>query len=234
MFYKADTFEHQQKLKTIFPLIIGAVNNEALAIEREIKDIELQMRKVQSELSAKKQAVNSWVNNLKSLYSRSIQLGFLKEAGGNTENFDSERYLFFLNQVINDFKNNPIPIYRAGSSEADIELQNDLLQLERRVQNELGLRKIRLSKLQSLNSSSTQYKETVTVHQKRLEPVSWFKKRITDEYCPFCESKNSTAQKQITVLENYTERLEVISNAVNTKDVNLDKEIANIKSGIGG
>jgi hypothetical protein len=234
LFYKADTFEHQQKLKTIFPLIIGAVNNEALAIEREIKDIELQMRKVQSELSAKKQAVNSWLNNLKSLYSRSIQLGLLKDSGGNTENFDSERYLFFLNQVIADFKNNPIPIYSAGSSEADIELQTDLLQIERRVQNELGLRKIRLSKLQSLNNSSTLYKETVTVQQKRLEPVSWFKKKITDEYCPFCESKNSTAQKQIGVLENYTERLGVISNAVNTKDVNLDKEIADIKSEIRG
>ncbi|MEJ0029520.1 MAG: DUF3732 domain-containing protein [Bacteroidota bacterium] len=232
LFYKADTFEHQQKLKIIFPLLIGAITNEVLAIEREVKDVETQLRKVQTELASKRQAVNSWINTLKGLYSRSLQLGLLTDSSVNTENFDSDRYLFFLNQVVSNFKNSPIPLFVSGSSEADIDSQTDLLQSERRLQNELGLRKIRLSKLQSLNSSSIGYKDTVVIQQKRLEPISWFKKKLTDEYCPFCESKNETGQKQIAALDAYNEKLEFISNAVNTKDVNLDKEIADIRSEI--
>lgn len=232
LFYKADTFEHQQKLKTVFPLLIGAVNNEALVLEREIKELENNLKKLQLEHSTKKQAVNSWMNNLKSLFSRSIQLGLVKDIPKDTESYDAEQYLFQLNLVVTNFKVNPIPIYQTGTSEKDVQLQTDLNAEERFLQNEIGIRKIRLSKLQSLNTSTTQYKETVLTQQKRLEPVSWFKERLNHEYCPFCESKNETAQNQIESLVVYNKSLEVISSAVNTKDVNLDKEISDIKAEI--
>lgn len=232
LFYKADTFEHQQKLKTIFPLLIGAVNNETLALEREIKELDNNLKKLQLELSTKKQAVNTWLNNLRALFSRSIQLGLVKEIPKDTEFYDAEQYLFQLNLVVASFKENPIPIYQTGTSEKDVQLQTELNTEERTLQNEINIRKIRLSKLQSLNTSTTQYKETVLTQQKRLQPISWFKEKLNHEYCPFCESKNEMAQKQIESLDNYNKNLEVISNAVNTKDVNLDKEISDIKNEI--
>ena len=232
LFYKADTFEHQQKLKTIFPLFIGAVDNEVLALEREIKELDIRLKKIQLELSTKKQAVNTWLNNLRTLFTRSIQLGLVKDIPKNTEFYDAEQYLFQLNIVVSNFKENPIPIYQIGTSEKDVQLQTELNSQERNLQNQIGIRKIRLSKLQSLNTSTTQYKETVITQQKRLEPISWFKEKLNQEYCPFCESKNEMAQKQIESLEVYSKSLEVISNAVNTKDVNLDKEISDIKSEI--
>ena len=45
----------------------------------------------------------------------------------------------------------------------------------------------------------------------------------------FFQSINETAQKQIESLEVYSKNLEAISQAVNTKYVNLDKEIADIR-----
>jgi hypothetical protein len=229
LFYKADTFEHQQKLKTIFPLIIGAITNEALNIEREIKELDSALKKIQLELATKKQAVDSWQNNLKSLFTRSIQLGLLKNIPIDSQYFDSGQYLFHLNLVVTDFNENPIPAYQSGASEKDVQLQSELNLQERALQGDIAIRKMRLTKLQSLNTSTTQYKETIVIQQKRLEPVSWFKEKINHEYCPFCESKNESAQKQIESLEIYSKNLEAISQAVNTKDVNLDKEIADIR-----
>lgn len=232
LFYKADTQEHQQKLKTIFPLIIGAITNEALNIEREIKELDTQLKKIQLELSTKKQAADTWLNNLKALYSRAIQLGLLKIIPKDSQYFDAEQYLFHLNLVVNDFNENPIPAYQTGTSEKDVQLQSELRLQERNLQSEIGIRKVRLSKLENLTSSTTQYKQTITTQQKRLEPLSWFKEKINHEYCPFCESKNETAQKQIESLENYSKDLEVISKAINTSDVNLDKEMADIRKDI--
>lgn len=229
LFYKADTFEHQQKLKTIFPLIIGAITNEALNIEREIKELETVLKKIQLELVTKKQAVDSWINNLKLLYTRSIQLGLLKNIPRDSQNFDSEQYLYYLNLVVTNFNENPIPVYQIGTSEKDAQLQSELNAQERTLQSEISIRKMRLTKLQNLNSSTTQYKEMIVSQQKRLEPVSWFKEKINHEYCPFCDSKNETAQKQIESLDVYSKNLEAISQAVNTKDVNLDKEITDIR-----
>lgn len=232
LFYKADTQEHQQKLKTIFPLIIGAITNEALTIEREIKELDAALKKIELELITKKQAVNTWINNLKSLYTRAIQLGLLNNIPNDSQYFDAEQYLFHLNLVVTNFNTNPIPAYQTGTSEKDVQLQSDLNSQERLLQSEIGIRKMRLSKLQSLYSSTNQYKETVITQQKRLEPVSWFKEKINHEYCPFCKSKNETAQKQIKSLDNYSKELEVISKAINSKDVNLDKEIADIRNEI--
>ena len=234
LFYKADTQEHQQKLKTIFPLLIGAVTNEVLNIEREIKELDAALKKIELELKTKKLAVDTWVNNLKSLYTRAIQLGILKNIPKDIQYFDAEQYLFQLNLVVTNFNENPIPAYQSGTSEKDVQLQSELTLQERTLQSEIGIRKMRMTKLQSLNTSTTQYKETVVTQQKRLEPVSWFKEKINHEYCPFCESKNESAQKQIESLENYSKNLEVISKAINTKDVNLDKEIADIRNEVSG
>ena len=232
LFYKADTQEHQQKLKTIFPLIIGAITNEALNIEREIKELETQLKRIQLELYTKKQAVDTWLNNLKVLYSRSIQLGLLRNIPVDSQFFDAEKYLFHLNLVVAEFNKNPIPAYQSGTSEKDVQLQSELRLQERNLQSEIAIRKMRLSKLENLSSSTTQYKQTVTTQQKRLEPMSWFKDKINHEYCPFCKSKNETAQKQIDLLENYGKDLEVISKSINTSDVNLDKEMADIRKDI--
>lgn len=232
LFYKADTQEHQQKLKTIFPLIIGAITNEALNIEREIKELDTQLKKVELELSTKKQAVDIWLNNLKALFSRAIQLGILKNIPKDNQHFDAEKYLFHLNLVVTDFNENPIPAYQSGTSEKDVQLQSELRLQERSFQSEIAIRKMRLSKLENLTYSTTQYKQTVKIQQKRLEPVSWFKEKINHHYCPFCESKNETAQKQIESLDNYSKDLEVISKAINTSDINLDKEMADIRKDI--
>ncbi|MBK8484736.1 MAG: DUF3732 domain-containing protein [Saprospiraceae bacterium] len=234
LFYKADTFEHQQKLKTIFPLIIGAINNEALTIEREIKELETKLRKIQTEYHTKKQAVNAWLLNLKGLFARSIQLGLIENVPRDSENSDSEKYIYQLNLIVQNFKNNPVHAYQTGANANDVQQQFDLKTKDRSLQNEITIRKIRLSKLQDLESSTVKYKESVIIQQKRLEPIGWFKQKLSDEYCPFCESKNETAQKQIESLDNYNKNLELISDAVNTKDVNLDKEISDIKLEIGG
>ena len=201
-------------------------------LEREIKSLEANLKNLQGQLAARKKAIDTWLNNLKALYSRSIQLGLMKDISTNNEQFDTSQYLERLQQVVNGFRDNPIPDFQRGTSEVDVERQKKLEDEERRLQGEISGRKIRLLKLQKLSTSTTQYKQTVTVQQKRLEPVSWFKKKLTDEYCPFCESKNETAKKQIEMLHVYNQNLETVSNAINTPDVNLDKEISEVKEEI--
>jgi hypothetical protein len=229
LFYKADTFEHQQKLRTIFPLIIGSITNEALNLEREIKEIENQLKKLQSELSTKRQAVEAWINDLRSLFNRSVQLGLVRDLLVNSTDFNADQYLSQLKLVVSNFNENPVPVYQSGTSEKDVQLQYELSVQERVIQNEIGIRKTRLSKMVNLNSSTTQYKLTLTTQKRRLEPIGWFKEKLQNEHCPFCDSKNDTAQKQIDSLSDFSKELEIASEAVNTKDVNLDKEIADIR-----
>ena len=39
LFFKADTTEHREKLRAIFPLVLGAIDSSTLAKQRELKDL---------------------------------------------------------------------------------------------------------------------------------------------------------------------------------------------------
>lgn len=232
LFYKADTLDHQQKLRTIFPLVLGTVTNEVLALEREIKELENLLKNKKQILATKKQAINAWLSNLKGLFNMSITKGLLKDIPEPTNNWDVEKYLFYLHKVIEDFKTNPIPLIQEGSAEKSIHSLNTLLKEERELSSEISSRRIKLEKIDRLNNASKNYQTTITIQQKRLEPISWFKSKLHSEKCPFCDSENQTAKNQIESLEKVVVKLENISQAISTSEVNLDKEISEIKSGI--
>ncbi|WAC12414.1 DUF3732 domain-containing protein [Dyadobacter pollutisoli] len=232
LFYKADTHEHQQKLKTIFPLLVGAISNEVLSLERELKELDISLKTYQLELNTKNRAVQSWLGNLQSLFLRSVQLGLVKDIPLELNSYTVEQYLFQLSQIVEDFNENPIPAYQSGATVREVEYLENLDAQERDLVNEVAIRKIRLSKLQSLNMSSVQYRQTLESQRRRLEPVSWFNKKLHSNICPFCESVNDNAKKQLETLDEYSKNLEVISRSVNTNDVNLNKEVADVKSEI--
>src|SRR5207248_6531730 len=52
-FFKADTTEHREKLRVIFPLVLGSIDATTLAKQRELKDAEREYDKLRRELEAR-------------------------------------------------------------------------------------------------------------------------------------------------------------------------------------
>src|SRR6266700_5642995 len=59
-FFKADTTEHREKLRIIFPLVLGAINAKTLATQRELKDAEREHDRLRRELDARMNAAGAW------------------------------------------------------------------------------------------------------------------------------------------------------------------------------
>src|SRR5215831_5886152 len=57
LFFNADTTEHREKLKAIFPYVLGALTPEMLAARWEIDRIQKELRRKESALSSAKEAV---------------------------------------------------------------------------------------------------------------------------------------------------------------------------------
>jgi hypothetical protein len=55
-FYKADTTEHREKLRIIFPLVLGSIDATTLSRQRELKDAEREYDKIRRELDARTKA----------------------------------------------------------------------------------------------------------------------------------------------------------------------------------
>jgi hypothetical protein len=232
LFFKADTFEHQEKLKTIFPLVLGVINNETLALRKELRELENELRRKQNALNEKKRAKDTWLSSVSSLYLKAKSLGLLPNAPTETEDWDAEKYSRYLVQVLENFRENPIPAYEPGTAEKSSSVLGNLIERERNVAREISSREIKLSKILKVNDTKVSYKRTIDVKQSRLEPISWFNNKLKNENCPFCGSEHETAKEQVASLQEVAVKLETISKAVASPDLILDKEIGVIRQSI--
>lgn len=60
LFFKADTTEHREKLKTIFPYVLGAIGPELLLARHELDRLSRLLRRKEGELKARQDTGASW------------------------------------------------------------------------------------------------------------------------------------------------------------------------------
>jgi len=60
LFFKADTTEHREKLKTIFPYVLGAISPELLQIRHDLDRLGRLLRRKEAELRARQETGSAW------------------------------------------------------------------------------------------------------------------------------------------------------------------------------
>ncbi len=78
LFYKADTSQHRDKLKEIFPFILGAVNSETLLTSWELKEFQRQAKQLQNELKALFEASSRWRAEARSWLYQAREYGLIE------------------------------------------------------------------------------------------------------------------------------------------------------------
>ena len=76
-FFKTDLTEHKEKLKTIFPYVLGAVTAEVLQARFELDRLNRNLRRKESELRDLVDASSVWRLEAQSWVRQAIELGLL-------------------------------------------------------------------------------------------------------------------------------------------------------------
>jgi hypothetical protein len=76
-FFKADTDEHREKLKTIFAYLLGAVTPEILVVRWEIDTLNRTLRRKERELQAVRQVAQQWQTEAQSWLDRAREYGLV-------------------------------------------------------------------------------------------------------------------------------------------------------------
>lgn len=229
LFFKADTYEHREKLKTIFPFVLGAITNEILALRRELKELEREFELKKEELNNRKAAANAWIAEIKASYSKAREFGLLKDAPEPQDNWMLNNYIQILQQVPKSSELN-LPKIDEGSTERAVKELNALKNEEEGISHNIGVLRNKLSRLESLSYSEDQYGKALNFQKDRLEGVNWFEDKIKDKaLCPFCGSESKSASNEISKLLEVTKKVQRASQAVTSARDVLDKEIADIK-----
>ncbi|WP_294248211.1 MULTISPECIES: DUF3732 domain-containing protein [Sphingomonadaceae] len=176
MFFKADTSEHRDKLKTIFPYILQAVTADVLQARHELDRLNRLLRRREADLRAFVTAGNAWRLEATSWLRQAIEFGLLPPDQVIPTEWPD--IVDLLRGVVAANSEAAHPTI-AGVDAALVRLK-ELRDEETKVARELTQRRQRLTELRRLIESSDAYGSALRIQRDRLAISEWLKQLLPD------------------------------------------------------
>jgi hypothetical protein len=229
-FFKADTTEHREKLRIIFPLVLGSIDATTLAKQRELKDAEREYDKLRRELEARTTAARAWEAEVESYYLQAKGLGLLADAPSPGPNWGLDKYLLELGRVPDSVRQMDLPEVREGTNEA---ASGEFLRVaaeEDQLAQDTGSLKRRLDKIEQLSASLNDYGSSFTSQEDRLEGVGWLEEKLRDNHeCPVCAAVHTDGNARLTELQALAREMKTLAVSVRQAPAKLDQEQATLR-----
>ncbi len=229
LYYKADTTEHREKLKIVFPLVLGAIDADTLLKQRQLSEAEAELRKLERELNELRRANKVWEAEIESYYLQAREYGLVQEAGTSTDGWSTERYISELRVVPSTIETQDIPkISDEAISSTSREIA-DLIRDEDKLSYQIGLHRRRLTKIGTLSDSVSEYSKSLSDHKDRLSGIGWLEKNLANNgtiECPLCKTKHNEAVEELGRLNRLAKHYGELSSSIAESHPKLDKEEA--------
>lgn len=228
LFFKTNTYEHREKLRKIFPYVLGAITSELMAKQFELNRTRLLLRRKERELKDAKTISAQWLADLKSKYSEAQELGLVPKP---QEQLSREQMIGHLEEVISQ-TDLALKVTVSTISDALDEL-NKLENEERLVSRELTTMRHRLEEMNRLRVGVHQYENALLMQRDRLKISGWLLSNANDESdCPMCGSHSDSAKQKLQVLVQRLSDVEAAIGADTHKEVPaaFDRELQRVTS----
>jgi hypothetical protein len=229
-FFKADTTEHREKLKIIFPLVLGAIDASTLAKQRELKDAEREHDRFRRELEARLAAARAWEGEVESYYLQARGLGLLPDSQPPTPDWPLEKYMLELQKVPKIVRAMDIPDVQEGTNEAAATEFTHIVDEEDRLAQELGSLRRRLEKIEQLSTSVNEYEANLVRQEDRLQGVGWFEAKLQNVHeCPVCAAVHTKGNDRLADLQTLAREMKSLTASVHLAPAKLDQERAALR-----
>jgi hypothetical protein len=220
MFFKADTTEHREKLKTIFPYILGAITANVLQARFELDRLQRILRRKENELKGLVAATSAWRAEAQAWLRQAVELGFLRSDEAVPEDWSS--IVDLLRRIVASNSRLAFP------SMAGIDVTLTRLQVLRRQETEvagtLSGHRQRMNELRRLLESSEAYGGAMRIQRDRLALADWLRERVVDVRDPLAEIGEG-GRVQLATLCETLDGLEVRLRSHPSLSDTLDKEV---------
>lgn len=177
MFFKADTTEHREKLRTIFPYVLQAVTADVLQARHELDRLGRILRRRENELRALIAAGNAWRLEAQSWLRQAIEFGLLTP--GQTIPTEWPDIVDLLRSIV--VANGEAAHPTLAGIDAALKRLQELREEESKAAAELTQRRQRLSELRRLIESSDAYGSALRIQRDRLAISDWLKQLVSHD-----------------------------------------------------
>lgn len=229
LFYKTDTTVHRERLKRLFPLVLGLKTNEQLAIEHRLTLLRTEERRLGAEFRRRDDAINTWRSQVIGSYLRAQELNLLPEG-------DPPRSIEPALEALRRLAALPprylerIPTER---TKAAVERREQYRREGDVFNHELGDSRRQLQRLQTLNSTVSDYGADLVRQRERVGAFDWFLAAVPGEHqCPMCGTTQDSASRIVEQLRRPIEELEGLAAAATGARSKLDREVIALETRI--
>lgn len=208
-FFKTDLTEHREKLKTLFPYVLGAVTAEVLQARFELDRLNRNLRRKEAELRELVNSSTAWRLEAQSWIRQAIELGLLSADQLISDDWNS------ILDVLRSVVANPVP---PSPSLAGIDVALNRLEVLRAEESAVALslteHRNRLNELRRLLESSQAYGGALQVQRDRLSLSDWVR-RLTDQ------NRSATEDPIASLAPAGAERIKNLCDALAALEVRL-------------
>lgn len=229
LFFKTNTYEHREKLRKIFPYVLGAVTPSLMSKQFELQRSKSELRRKERELKDAQEVSARWLATLTAKFSEAQELGL---TASPQQNLSRGQMIEVLEEVVarTDLT---ISVSTATIFEALGEL-TDLEREEREVSRELTTLRHRLEEMNRMQVGGGEYDAAIGLQRGRLQLSSWLAGHIEKEAdCPVCGSHTASAITKVESLSLRLREVEIESGANKEVPAAFDRELHRVKSEIG-
>jgi hypothetical protein len=227
MFFKADTTEHREKLKTIFPYILQAVTAEVLQARYELDRLGRLLRRKEADLRALVSASNAWRMEAQSWLRQAVEFGLLTADQPIPTEWPD--IVDLLRGVVETNSAAAHPSLE-GIDVALGQLQN-LRTQESEVSASLTQHRQRLNELRRLIESSDAYGSGIRIQRDRLALSDWLKGLVPENRPDEAiASLGEGGREKLLQLSDALAALEVRLRTHPSVSDTLDKEVLRLRA----
>jgi hypothetical protein len=229
LFFKADTIEHREKLKTIFPYVLGAINAESLTKKVELEYLSKQIKQKERELKTQQETSDQFISELQAWVSEATALGLILTS--QKVSYEQKSLLELLEKV--SIQTSRDLNLRASNIETASLEAAELERLESEITLSLGKLRRRLDGMQKLKASVDEYTGALIKQRDRLSVASWLKE-ISNENttCPICNNTFDEAHQELNVLYDALALVESSSRRAQSVPVAFSQEFQEVRTSV--
>ncbi|MFA8324536.1 DUF3732 domain-containing protein [Burkholderia ubonensis] len=224
LFFRADTIEHREKVRTIFPYVLGATTGKRLALKWELENLLRELRRKQREQAAYAKVSETWLANLQVWVTEARELGLLT---GELPDSAEQTLIGALEGIVSAGETGD-GFSMAGSQASASEyvaLQNE----ESNITRELSVARHRLNQITAVRDTVTGYKDSLSDQAKRLGISRWLRTLPNDgTRCPVCDGSMDSSHNELDQLCDALSVIEDESHTVSKAPPVLDRDLVDV------
>jgi hypothetical protein len=228
LFFKADTMEHKEKLRTIFPYVLGAVTPDVLAKRWEIEQLVRELRRKEREMEAQRMASTRWRAELQNWVSEARDLGLLAPELAAPDRGEHE-FVAALEGIVTktsaDAQVSDSALDAAAAESATLDKEEGVVSLQ------LAEVKARLDNITKLQSAVTDYTGALKKQRDRLHLSRWLRDLVETNQatCPVCGGAFDHANGELDALCDALANVEANARQLEPVPAAFDKELVQVR-----